>query len=384
MDPTSSLRRIRLGENVYGSSSEKIEGHGDWNAPEYTDTTGSNQKKVTKSLSFYKMDTGEVSERYIAPCFVNGLEAYNGEINLAFNKNLISNEYVVKLCLDYEVKKGNKEDDVKPRVIFGWSFMRIVNGIVNFSSGVIIVYPEEDPFKDDYEKTEKRKSSRNKKKSMENLKLFYLDIGTSSSTMRHLIQVEAAKEALALRIIQKFALLEEVGQVLETMAYHDKLKGKVNENALADTGLDINTMPYRIYEQLGREGIKKAERSLALQAVINPFWKISVWKEAISFLGSLHVPLQHPGVPRVGIPRPPRASMQDLYEKMSNTEIRQGAIERMSYRQSYHWDMYVGVFEHMVGVYSVPLQGAYNPPGYAQPQQYPPQPLQQQQQNDDE
>ncbi|GKE33693.1 hypothetical protein Tco_1453015 [Tanacetum coccineum] len=49
----------------------------------------------------------------------------------------------------------------------------------------------------------------------------------------------------------------------------------------------------------------------------------------------------------------------------------------------------------MAGVYSVPLQGAYNPPGYAQPQydqyyqQYPPQPPQyppqyQQQQDDDE
>ncbi|GKF48844.1 hypothetical protein Tco_0142095, partial [Tanacetum coccineum] len=25
------------------------------------------------------------------------------------------------------------------------------------------------------------------------------------------------------------------------------------------------------------------------------------------------------------------------------------------------------VFEHMAGVYSLPLQGAYNPPGYAQP-----------------
>ncbi|GJV43368.1 hypothetical protein Tco_1427904 [Tanacetum coccineum] len=48
------------------------------------------------------METDEVSERYIAPCFVNGLDAYNGEINLAFDDNLISNEYAVKLCLDYE------------------------------------------------------------------------------------------------------------------------------------------------------------------------------------------------------------------------------------------------------------------------------------------
>ncbi|GKF49408.1 hypothetical protein Tco_0142659, partial [Tanacetum coccineum] len=46
----------------------------------------------------------------------------------------------------------------------------------------------------------------------------------------------------------------------------------------------------------------------------------------------------------------------------------------------------------MAEVYSVPLKGAYNPPGYAQPQydqyyqQYPPQyqPPQQQQDDDDE
>nr|GEV57688.1 hypothetical protein [Tanacetum cinerariifolium] len=71
------------------------------------------------------------------------------------------------------------------------------------------------------------------------------------------------------------------------------------------------------------------------------------------------------GVPRVGILRPLKASI-------------------------YH-----GVFEHMAGVYSVPLQGAYNPPSYAQPkydqyyQQYPPplpqyQPQYQHQQDDDE
>ncbi|GKC76509.1 hypothetical protein Tco_1127283, partial [Tanacetum coccineum] len=70
------------------------------------------------------------------------------------------------------------------------------------------------------------------------------------------------------------------------------------------------------------------------------------------------------GVPRVGIPRPPRASMQDLYDRM--------------------------VFKHMAEVYSVPLQGAYNPPGYAHPQydqyyqQYPTPPQYQQQQQDDD
>ncbi|GJR18168.1 hypothetical protein Tco_0966695 [Tanacetum coccineum] len=46
-----------------------------------------------------------------------------------------------------------------------------------------------------------------------------------------------------------------------------------------------------------------------------------------------------PGVPRFDTPR---ASMQDLYKRMGSIEIRQGAIKRMSYRQSYHWDRYAG------------------------------------------
>ncbi|GKG08189.1 hypothetical protein Tco_0334021 [Tanacetum coccineum] len=53
--------------------------------------------------------------------------------------------------------------------------------------------------------------------------------------------------------------------------------------------------------------------------------------------------------------------MQDLYDRMGRMKIRQEAIERMEYRQSYPWDRYQGVFKHMAGVYSVPLQGAYNP-----------------------
>ncbi|GJS32517.1 retrotransposon ORF1 [Tanacetum coccineum] len=148
---------------------------------------------------------------------------------------------------------------------------------------------------------------------MENLNLFYQDIGPSSSVEGHLTQEEAAKEALAIRTSQKFALLEEERPVIETMAYHDKykkildeiwkdkveldgktvkeeeeavkrikgealkekddpgafifpirLEGKVNKNALADTGSDINTMSYRIYETLGREEMKKIDRGITM------------------------------------------------------------------------------------------------------------------------
>ncbi|GKE06129.1 hypothetical protein Tco_1398147 [Tanacetum coccineum] len=71
---------------------------------------------------------------------------------------------------------------------------------------------------------------------------------------------------------------------------------------------------------------------------------------------------------------------------MGSIEIRQGAIEKMAYRQSYYWDKYHGMFEHMARVYDVPLQGAYNPPDYDQQQyqQYYQQYQQQQQGDDDE
>ncbi|GJW89528.1 hypothetical protein Tco_0164868, partial [Tanacetum coccineum] len=87
----------------------------------------------------------------------------------------------------------------------------------------------------------------------------------------------------------------------------------------------------------------------------------TTFRDLIDSDGKLILEDPQPGVPRVGIPRPPRASMQDLYDRIGRIEIRQEAIERMEYRQSYHWDGCQGVFEHMVGVYSVPMQGAYNP-----------------------
>nr|GFA80442.1 hypothetical protein [Tanacetum cinerariifolium] len=39
-------------------------------------------------------------------------------------------------------------------------------------------------------------------------------------------------------------------------------------------------------------------------------------RDLINFDGKLILGDPQPGVPRVGIPRPPRASMQDLYDRM--------------------------------------------------------------------
>nr|GEY75193.1 hypothetical protein [Tanacetum cinerariifolium] len=118
------------------------------------------------------METEDISERYDASCFVNGLEAYDGEINLGHDKNLISNEYAVKLRLEHEVKNGDKvvkkelivalrgeiylvtfiinleEDDIKPGVVLGRSFLRLTKGIADFKNRIITIYPNLDPFND--------------------------------------------------------------------------------------------------------------------------------------------------------------------------------------------------------------------------------------------
>ncbi|GKE23660.1 hypothetical protein Tco_1435172 [Tanacetum coccineum] len=157
------------------------------------------------------------------------------------------------------------------------------------------------------------KGSRNKKKVMENIMYFNNGAGPSSSFGTPLTQEEAEKRVLAHNIGMRYEILEEVRPVIETLAYSDKyrklldeiwadkvrldgmvkpeeervmvkvkgqmlkekrdpgaflfpirLEGRIDENALADTGSDTNTMPYRIYEQLGRDDIKKENRNITM------------------------------------------------------------------------------------------------------------------------
>ncbi|GKE99245.1 hypothetical protein Tco_0022596, partial [Tanacetum coccineum] len=75
MDPNSSIGKICLGEDNRVSVNDGIKSHGEWETPECQDSL---------------------------------LEAYDGEINLEQDKNLISNEFVVKLCLEHEVKIRDK------------------------------------------------------------------------------------------------------------------------------------------------------------------------------------------------------------------------------------------------------------------------------------
>ncbi|GKE01762.1 hypothetical protein Tco_1389745, partial [Tanacetum coccineum] len=296
------------------------------------------EKKETKAMFFHKMDTEEVSDRYVAPCFVNGLEAYDGEINLRVEESMISNEFAVKLCLEHE------EDDVEPGVVFGRSFLRLTKAIADFRTGTVTIHPELDPFLESSEEEEKigddwdlllddldfgdipdikgidvsqfvckmGKGSRNKRKQLENYKLTYSDMGPSMSTGKPLTQEEAEREALAISICERYSLLTEERHVIETMTYSDKykkildgicldkmklngvnkeeeeamikikrealmkkddpgafvilirLEGKINLNALVDISSNINSMPYCIYKELGREDVHNLKKGITM------------------------------------------------------------------------------------------------------------------------
>nr|GEU62685.1 hypothetical protein [Tanacetum cinerariifolium] len=586
MDPNSSLGKISIGEEVVVILSDKVKGYRDWNSSESQDTANSGKKKETKAMVFYHTETKEVSNRIVAPCFVNRLEAYDGKINLRVEENMISNEYAVKLCFEHEVKKGNRvvkkelivalrgeiffvkfiinpeEDDVEPGVIFGRSFLRMTKAITDFKVGTITIYLDIDPSLEETEGEEKSNDD------WDHFLNFNIDdvplLGTSSSAGGHLTQEEAAKETIAIRMSRKVSLLEEERPIIKTMVYNEKYKkildevwkdkveldGKIvkeeedatirthddeagssrskhprqhktieevllsqshhkfllwegcNKDAKSRIGCDgeiddmlrirlrearsdeevftymawirafnineqiyvelchefillMNLMKLGLYQaiKLEEEGFNvyfkgglrndehfnaqeywlsiSREENLGLSwshtsTIRNPILRVihkmiiyglcqrttgydkiqknDLWilKDVVRSLSALMycrdldtitlrdlidsdgklIPEDlQPGVPRVGIPRPSRASMQDLYDMMGKMEIHQEAIVQMEYRQSYHWDMYQGVFEHMAGVYSVPLQGAYNPPGYAQSQydkyyqKYPPPPL---------
>nr|GEX17831.1 zinc knuckle CX2CX4HX4C [Tanacetum cinerariifolium] len=438
------------------------------------------------------METEEISDRYVAPCFVNGLEAYVSEINLGTEENMISNEFTMKLCLEHEVKRGHK--------------------VVKKDSG------EEEKIGDDCELLLDDLDFRD----IPNIKgvevpPFVCKIGKNG---KPLIQEEAEREALAIDICRRYSLLEEERPVIETMAYSDKykkildgicidkmkldgeikkeeeeaittIKGKTliekedpgafvipirleeawtnafnidepiyselfhefystykfDEVCTADELRTKKIIKFRLYgrafswtflefakrsglynsEEIEEEGFdvyfqepcfegitqmityglcrrttgydKMQKNDLWLLIMFearhqnryaNVAWLIARWmkrkgvgsqKESMIYCGqfitkiakrkylmfkevlnSLSAPIYckaldtttlrelidskgrlipealKPGVPRVVIPRPPRVSTQDLYEKMGSIEIRQEEIERISYRQSYHWD----------------------------------------------
>ncbi|GJT21968.1 hypothetical protein Tco_0891905 [Tanacetum coccineum] len=100
-----SLRRFCLNEGNNMTLNDLVESEGDWNNHEYLDTTDSGKLKEVKAFKIYRMEIVETCEKYITLYSVEGLDTFDGVTDLEYDKNLISNEFVVKLGLTYEVKK---------------------------------------------------------------------------------------------------------------------------------------------------------------------------------------------------------------------------------------------------------------------------------------
>nr|GEV10181.1 hypothetical protein [Tanacetum cinerariifolium] len=260
--PTVEERKKKgYGKNVTEISSDKAKGHRDWNSSEYLDTSNSGGKKEKKAMVFHKIDTEEINDKFVAPCFVNGLEACDGEINLGVEENMISNEFAVKLCLDHEVKRRNKvvkkelivalrgeiyfvkfiinleENDVEPGVVFGRSFLRLTKAITDFGTETVTIYPELDPF---LEEIETMAYSDKYKEILDGICLDKMKLdGMNKDEEEAIIKIKGET------LIEK----DDPGAFVILI----QLEGKIKLNALVDTGSYINVMPYCIYKELGRE-----------------------------------------------------------------------------------------------------------------------------------
>ncbi|GJV21882.1 hypothetical protein Tco_1370902 [Tanacetum coccineum] len=180
MDPNTSIGRLCLGVDDHVSLNDGFESEGQWEGPEYQDTTESMRKKRLKHSLFIGWRRKKLYE-----------------------KNMISNEFAIKLCLDYEEKEGEK--------VMKKELLVALRGELYFVK--FIIKPEED--------------------DVEPRVLF----------------VEVKEEAATEEVIRNYKAIKEKNDhgvfVLPIL-----LEAKFDLHAIADTGSNIKVMPYRIYEKL--------------------------------------------------------------------------------------------------------------------------------------
>ncbi|GKE62378.1 hypothetical protein Tco_1512745, partial [Tanacetum coccineum] len=223
MDPNASIRRLCLGLDDHVSLNDVFESEGQWDGSEFRDTADSGKKKETKAFTFYRMETEEVSERYITPYFVSGLHAYDGEINLEYEK----------LLLDYEEKDEEKfYSDEGPSLTVKKPLTQVE-------------VSREDMEKDIYERilllqkprpiNETLKFSDQHKKLLDSVLLDKLKLDG---------EVELGEEASTKDIIRSYKAIKEKNDPgVFVLPIH--IEAKFDFHALADTGSNINVQPYR-------------------------------------------------------------------------------------------------------------------------------------------
>ncbi|GKA10527.1 hypothetical protein Tco_0689960, partial [Tanacetum coccineum] len=376
----SSMGKMCLGKDVIEISSDRNEGSGDWDSPEYKDTAGSGGKKEPEALVFHKMDTEEDSDRYIAQCFVNGLYASDGEINLEKNDNLISNDYAVKLCLEYEVRKGKKlvkkelmvllrgeiyfvqfiinpeEDEFEPGLIFRRSFLRSTNAIKRRETNLDDRESCLDFDIDEVPQTET---------DLPPMLLQKIGCGDEIDQMLKISLKEAQSDEeifFSVTWVRAFNIREPVYPELcrefyatyefDEVCADDERLGLYHAEELNEEGFDAYFQGGWSSEWFISKIARKSKvlteetiRSLSTPVYYRDLDRTTL-RELIGSEDRFIPEILVDDVPRVAVQRAlrvQRASMQDLYERIGSMEIRQEAIERMEYRHAYHWDRISGL-----------------------------------------
>ncbi|GKA15110.1 reverse transcriptase domain-containing protein [Tanacetum coccineum] len=123
------------------------------------------------------------------------------------------------------------------------------------------------------------KSSRNKKKPNKNYNMKYDDEGPSLTVNHALTRKELLREELEKDLWKRIVILNEPRPIIETLKYGDKYKkvldtilmdklkldeGRFDTHPLADIGSNINIIPYRIFEKLGREHVKPVSHNVSM------------------------------------------------------------------------------------------------------------------------
>nr|GEU96638.1 hypothetical protein [Tanacetum cinerariifolium] len=158
---------------------------------------------------------------------------------------LIRELYFVKFIINPE------QDDVEPGVVLGWSFLRLAKGIVDFGNKIKTIYPDLDSFNDDSDDDWEAVLE-----SVDVSDLPQLDLKLDG-------EVELEEEATTKEVIRAYKALREKND-LRVFVLPIRLEAKFYFHTLADTGSNINVMPYEIYKKLDREEVKPVNHEITM------------------------------------------------------------------------------------------------------------------------
>lgn len=96
MDPNSSIGRMCLDKGNSLVENDRVESVGNWDGDSTWDTTDSGKQKEVKAYTFFRMENEDGTwDRYMTPCYVEGVNAFDGVTDLDCDKNFVSQEVVI-------------------------------------------------------------------------------------------------------------------------------------------------------------------------------------------------------------------------------------------------------------------------------------------------